>query len=99
MSKVNDLHLEILEKAAIDCADVEAVLGDLADGDLMPSLEGRINEHVEGCKCCSESVKSYRWVIKKARMLKPEPMPADVSRRLRIALNQRLGMTLQVESD
>lgn len=99
MSTVNDLHLEILEKAAISCADVELVLGDLADGDLMPSLEGRIREHIEGCTCCSEEEKGYRWVIKKARLLKPAPLPADVSRRLRLALNERLGMALPVDSE
>ena len=99
MKTVNELHLEVLEKAVIECADVEQLLGDLEEGDMTQTLKDRVCEHLEGCRCCSESRKSYQWVIRKARMLKPEPMPADVSRRLRMALNERLGISLSVDSE
>ncbi len=99
MRTVNELHLAILEKPAIECADIEQVLGDLVDGDLTPSLEGRIREHIEECDCCRESERSYRWVVKKAKLLKPAPLPEDVSRRLRMALNEKLGLSLNLESE
>ena len=96
MQSLNDLHLAILEKTTIDCADVEQVLGDMVDHDLTPTLEGRIRDHISECKCCRRSEKSYRWVVDSAKLLKPEPLPSDVSARLRQALNLRLGLTLPV---
>lgn len=98
MQTVNELHLTILEKPVIECSDIEQLLGDLVDGDLTPTLEGRIRDHIEDCDCCRESEKSYRWVVKKAKLLKSEPLPNDVSRRLRMALNEKLGLALSVDS-
>ena len=99
MRTVNELHIAIFEKSAIECADVEHLLGDLAEGDLMPSLETRVRDHICECDHCQESEKSYTWVIEKAKLLKPEPLPSDVSRRLRMALNERLGISLTLESE
>jgi len=95
MCKANDYHIQILEKGMIDCADVDALMGDLVDGDLIPTLEARIREHIDSCEVCSESLRAYSWVINQAKTLKPQ-LPEDVSRRLRETLNKRLGLNLPV---
>ena len=95
----NELHLEILEKSAIECADVDKLLGDLVDGDLIPTLEGRIREHISACTKCSESERGYRWVVESAKELKVKPLPEQVSQRLRVALNKRLGLSLAVDAE
>ena len=95
MCKANDYHIQILEKGMIDCADIDALMGDLVDGDLIPSLEARLREHIDSCDVCSESLRAYSWVIEQAKTLKPQ-LPEDVSRRLRENLNKRLGLNLPI---
>mgnify|MGYP003595291031 CR=1 FL=1 len=97
MSKLSDLHLRILEKESIECADVEALLGDYADNDLNPALKARIESHINKCEECQESEKDYRMVIELAHELPVIPVPAEVRSRLRKALNEKLGIQLSLD--
>lgn len=89
-----DYQLRILEKQTLECSDVEELLGDYVDGDLTPSLRTRVLGHICGCEECRELEETYRMTVELAAEIKPQPVPADVSRRLREALNARLGLSL-----
>lgn len=102
MCNANDFHIQVLEKGMIDCADVDTLMGDLVDGDLMPTLAARLRDHIDECEVCAESLRSYTWVIEQAKQLKIEPLkeqlPDDVAKRLRENLNKRLGINLPIPS-
>jgi anti-sigma factor RsiW len=95
----SELHLMVLEKGSLECADIDELMGDLVDGELPITLATRVNDHIEGCEHCLESLAAYKWVMAQAKQLKPAPLPSDVSTRLRQALNQRLGLTLPIDSN
>lgn len=94
MSKLTDLEIRILEKQKLDCMDVAELMGDLVDGELIPTLEARVCNHINGCRYCQDSEESYRMTVKMARELRNRPMPRGVQNRLRRALNERLGLDL-----
>ena len=50
----SDYQLFVLEKGEIRCSDVRRNFGDYFDGELPPTLSGRIAAHIEGCPCCQE---------------------------------------------
>ena len=89
-----DQQLYMLEKPEITCKDVEKLYGDYVEGDLPQSLKGRLDSHIEECGECQEFVGSYQLTIRLARELKGKQMPEEVRRRLREALNARLGINL-----
>ena len=94
--QLSDLQLRILEKENIECDDITALLGDLADNELPPTLKTRVLSHVAECDICQEEVDSYHWVISLTKELKDVPMPSDVSKRLRERLNKSLGIALPI---
>lgn len=94
--RLTDLQLRVLEKEHIDCADVTALLGDLTDNDVPPTLKGRLNQHVSDCSECQETADSYKWVVELAGELKEREVPSDVKRRLRERLNKTLGLSLPI---
>jgi anti-sigma factor RsiW len=92
--KLTDLQLRILEKEAINCQDVEDLLGDFTDQELSCTLRGRVDSHIQRCARCQELSSSYQWVVNLAHELKPKPITQGVQSRLRSALNRRLGINL-----
>ncbi len=95
MKHLSDYELYVLEKAEIDCIDVENLLGDYVDGDLTTTLEARLSDHIEDCDYCQEIEKGYRLTIELAKELHLDaPMPEDVKRRFHAGLNQKLGLNL-----
>lgn len=96
MVDFTDLQLMVLEKEHIECRDVRMLLGDYCDGDLPPTLKGRLEGHIAECGCCREMTGEYQLTIRLAKELRDQPVPADVQRRLRRNLNQRLGLNLPV---
>jgi len=93
---LTDFQLMVLEKNEIDCLDVVELLGDLADGDLPPTLRARVEDHIAGCDFCADMRAGYDLTIELARELKDEdqPLPTGVQNRLRSALNAKLGLNL-----
>ncbi|MCO6429848.1 MAG: hypothetical protein J5J00_03225 [Deltaproteobacteria bacterium] len=98
MSVIPDRHLRVLEKANIECCDTKALMGDLVDNDILPSLKARIESHLECCEQCQKFRIEYLATIELARSLKPKTMPLEAQNRLRAALNKRLGLSLQMVS-
>ncbi|NLF24947.1 MAG: hypothetical protein GX589_04725 [Deltaproteobacteria bacterium] len=94
MSKFTDYQLMIFEKEKIECDDVLELLGDYQDQELPLSLRARVASHLAQCPHCFEVERGYRMVVDLARELKEPPMPEGVRRRLREALNRRLGLRL-----
>ena len=97
MARLSDLHMRILEKDSINCADVEALLGDYVDNELPSTLKERMEAHISQCADCQENEKSYRLVIELAAELPVIPVPPEVRARVRKALNQKLGIQLPLD--
>ncbi len=91
-----DVHLRILEKESIECEDIKELLCDYVDDDLPQALRARVSQHICNCPVCEEEESSYRNVIDLAKELREEEteISEDVQRRLREALNARLGLNL-----
>ena len=103
MKEIADNHIRILEKAQFSCADTSELLGDFYEGDLPISLEARLKDHIKTCSYCRDFNKSYKGIINLAHELK-EPKPSkhfddDAQKRLRAALNERLGLNLRLISN
>ena len=96
MRFVSDAQIRIFEKPAISCSDLRTLMCDYADGDLLLSLKDRLDQHILGCSDCLEFKESYLKTIKLASSLKPEPLSDDCRKRLRQALNERLGINLPI---
>lgn len=92
----SDFQVSVLEKPSIICADVEALLGELVEGDLQHSLATRINSHVDSCPACQELKRTYLLTISLASQISTEekPVPVSVQNRLRERLNVQLGLAL-----
>ena len=94
---MTDNEIRILEKEALECSDVTALLGSFVDNDLSESLKGRVIEHIASCADCQEGAERYREVIALAKTLPEVPLTQGVSERLRSALNKRLGLNLSMQ--
>lgn len=90
----DDAQMRILEKTAIECEDVVAHLDDYVEGDLGSTLKGRFDGHLFTCQNCDEVHRTYTLTVELATELRERPIPTDVQRRLREALNRRLGINL-----
>ena len=97
MSRLSEHELRILEKSDINCHDVSVLLGDYVDNELSPSLRDRVHQHIRGCGECRAGERGYRQVLQLAKELPRPQISDDVKRRLREALNRRLGLNLPVE--
>lgn len=89
-------QMRVLEKAQIECSDVENFIDDYAENELPRSLSLRIAGHIHECGNCEEVEDSYRMVKDLARSLRDQPLPDGVQARLREALNKRLGIQLSL---
>jgi hypothetical protein len=96
MKNIPEEQIRILERHTIDCCDVEAMMGEYADGNISPSLKDRLDDHISNCSDCKEFKESYLMTIKLAKELKPAPLNTESQNRLRRALNERLGINLSM---
>lgn len=98
MKNYTDYQMYVLEKYSVDCIDLVKLLGDYYEGDISESLKSKLKCHVDECVYCSELEDSYRLVVEIAKSLseKEKPMSRGVKLRLRKALNQKLGINLNV---
>ena len=98
MKQISDIEMTVLEKPEIACGDVRKLAGSYVDGELTPTLHGRLKEHIATCSTCREFEESYRMVVSVAAEIgrdeSENKLDAGVRRRLRAALNERLGIRL-----
>jgi len=94
MSEDREKEIRILEKQALECADVEELISDYIDDELIVVLKARVASHLNHCEKCRECEEDTRSIIILAKTLQ-RPVPQDVRRRLREKLNQTLGLNLQ----
>ena len=88
----SDNQIAILESAQITCEDVEATLGDLVEGEMIPTLQARVVAHIHKCETCQQMEREYRKVVELAAEMKDPPIPAGVRTRLHDALSRRTGV-------
>lgn len=92
--KYKERHLRVFEKGEICCRDIRRMYGEVVEGDLPPSLDGRLQEHIKSCDECKEFTQSYLLTIDLAKSLRDQPLPDGVDERLKLALSERLGISL-----
>lgn len=92
--KYRERHLRVLEKGQICCRDIRRLYGEVIEGDVPPTLEGRLADHVRDCDECKEFTQTYLLTIDLAKSLRDIPLPEGVSQRLKSALSTRLGIAL-----
>jgi anti-sigma factor RsiW len=78
------------EVAGLRCVEVLAALSDYLDGTLPDTEVRRITAHVAGCHWCERFGGSFAAAIAglRATLAEPEPVPADVTDRLKARLAQ-----------
>jgi hypothetical protein len=97
---MNDKNFNTESKPSLfqfhDCNDVIAHMGDYLDKELTAVHRAAVDAHLDECPECTAFYASYKHVVQTAAELRePEqPLPVDVSNRLRRALNERLGISL-----
>ena len=94
MKRFSELEILVLEKGVVSCNDVEALLGEYADGELLSAVREKIDSHCESCEECAQMRDEYLLTIRLAQTLSDKPLPVDVHNRLRNALNEKLGLSL-----
>ena len=87
-------NLSLVENVIVNCRDVEDLVGPYLDGDLDLQLQDRFDAHLNDCGSCKLLVDDLQMIIGTAQTLNDRPVPAEVSRRLRAALSERLGIEL-----
>ena len=87
-------NLSLVECIVLNCRDVEDLVGPYIDGDLDVELKSRVDAHLSECGCCKLLVTDLQTIVTDAKTLNDRPVPPDVSRRLRAALSQKLGIEL-----
>ena len=84
-------QIPFLESASLNCSDVEELTDCYLDGEMVSALVRKFEEHLETCESCKQLVYDCRHIMHTARELVIEPIPKDVSLRLREALALRVG--------
>ncbi len=84
-------QIPFLENAVLSCSDVEEQLDCYLDEEMIDPLKKRFEEHTATCEQCRQMVRDCGNIVQLARTLREEPIPAEVSLRLREALAERVG--------
>jgi hypothetical protein len=72
----------------ITCRQMVELLLDFLEDALSPDCCEQIREHLRCCPPCVTFVETYRVTITLSRRLTPTPLPADLERRLRAAIEK-----------
>lgn len=100
VSNSNQLTREqivFFDNQVITCRDVEKLYMSFRDKELPRDLYQKIESHIERCEECQMMVDTYELVVSVAGTLNaPEVKPRDgFQDRLRMALNERLGLDMR----
>ncbi len=87
-------NLSLVECSVVNCRDVEDLVGPYLDGDLVLQLAERFDAHLGECAACRQLVEDLQIITATAKTLSDKPVPADISRRLRTALSEKLGIEM-----
>ena len=82
----------------LTCAQAEACLVGVTDGQLNPSLEVRVHAHLEECAACRKKADLWWTLVPTMRALSPPPPAEFAVRRMEVALLRSLGADGTVES-
>jgi anti-sigma factor RsiW len=85
---------EILSGRGMSCTEIELLVDDYVDGELNEIDSRRFERHTTNCATCGELLRDCRRVVETARRLAERPVPPSVSERLRVRLQQELGLSL-----
>lgn len=74
----------------VSCEELVQVLIDYVDGNLPAGDRARLDEHFGDCPNCLAMMKTYRKTIDTARGVCADTMPAEVRRRLKDFLEEKM---------
>lgn len=72
------------------CRDTMSLLHDYLEGALEPGLRRQLDEHLADCPGCLGFVNTYRHTVSVAGDLRSEDIPADLRRKLRSFIKQKI---------
>jgi len=72
----------------ITCCELIQLLIDFVSGELPPEHQAHVEQHLRRCPPCVAYMESYQLTIRLTRRLPCEPLPPEVERRLRAALEE-----------
>jgi hypothetical protein len=75
----------------ITCRELAELLIDFVAGELGQDLCEHIQHHLRACPPCVTFIETYQITIRLTRTLPRAPLPPDLERRLRAALQQGGG--------
>ena len=87
-------QIPFLECAELGCSEIETLVNYYVDGELAEALHERFHAHLAECEGCRQLLADSQHLLEIAKTLDSGPIPAAVSRRLRIALRERTGCDL-----
>jgi anti-sigma factor RsiW len=72
----------------ITCRELAELLIDFVSDELPPERRARIEQHLKLCPPCVAYLESYRITIRLTKRLPCQPLPPELERRLRAALEE-----------
>lgn len=86
-------HMTFIGSAgeSLSCAEVENRLSRYLDGELSIASRKQFERHIEQCDACSGLVADCEAITAAAKSLADIPVPAGVSRRLRMKLEEEVS--------
>jgi anti-sigma factor RsiW len=74
----------------VNCTGVIHELSDYIDGSLATSIRHELEQHLQHCRDCTVIVHQTRTSVEILVRCKPEPLAADVKKRLHQRLREKL---------
>jgi anti-sigma factor RsiW len=80
----------LFHRKRLTCRQLVNMLSDYVDGELPPTLQRRLEAHLEGCTPCTAFLQTFKQTQTLAQSLHDEDMPPELRQRLRSFLREQL---------
>lgn len=92
---MKDKDHSIVEKLILKCSDVEELLDSYLDSEITSGIKIRFEKHLEKCEGCKSLVEDCQNIKKIAVSLMEDAIPSEVSSRLRVVLEDKVGHSVE----
>jgi len=83
---------QVVKEFLPNCTHTEYLVNSYIDGELSPYYKGMFREHLDECPECALMVKEMESLKDLSATLSEEPIPEDVSSRLRSKLKETFSL-------
>ena len=91
---MDKFQISFLELNSLSCQEIEDLLSYYIDGEILPALLARFEEHLKICETCQLLVQDTRKIVDTAKSLADQAVPEGVRKNLRQELRKRLNKNL-----